>query len=303
LPFPPLHSIVEQNTTTALILEDDIDWDIRLKSQLQTFALASRIHLQPLAGGNPPLSARYRPQPGTTSTAEDLKSPAHRNAVSIHAAPPYDRPLVSPYGDDWDVLWLGHCGADFPAHPPALPRARGPGTGRPAQQSLLRATIPADATVPAPAHLKPHPFALRDRLAADFPPHTRVVHAAAGNTCTLAYAVSQRGARRLLQRFGLETFAAGWDLELGAWCDGLYAEGKKGAASGAAAGATGAPTCLTVQPPLFSHYWTEGKGSDIQAQGGGYLHKTGSQYVRLSVKANMAALVEGGEPVDQWPDE
>jgi hypothetical protein len=37
-----LPSIVEQNLTTALIIGDDVDWDTRLKSQLQIFALASR---------------------------------------------------------------------------------------------------------------------------------------------------------------------------------------------------------------------------------------------------------------------
>lgn len=34
--------IVGQGLRTALVLEDDVDWDISIKSQLQTFALAVR---------------------------------------------------------------------------------------------------------------------------------------------------------------------------------------------------------------------------------------------------------------------
>src|SRR5262245_9785082 len=34
--------VVEQNLTTALIFEDDVDWDVRVRQNLQRFALASR---------------------------------------------------------------------------------------------------------------------------------------------------------------------------------------------------------------------------------------------------------------------
>jgi GR25 family glycosyltransferase involved in LPS biosynthesis len=36
-----LRTVVEQGLESALILEDDVDWDARLKSQLETFALAA----------------------------------------------------------------------------------------------------------------------------------------------------------------------------------------------------------------------------------------------------------------------
>lgn len=304
---------MERNISTALILEDDVDWDVRLKAQMQSFALASRIFVQPVTGQKHAISKAYTPAPGTTSTSEDLKPAKDRHLLPVHSAPAYDRPVVSPYGDAFDVLWLGHCGTAFPAHPPPAASqhhggvAAPPGTGKPAQLPLLRVTLPRDATVPAARHLRPHPFAGPDALAElQLPPHTRVVHAASATTCTLAYAVSQAGARRLLRQFALETFSTGWDLMLGAWCDGLYME-HRGGAGGAGGREERTPVCLTVQPPLFSHYMDEGKGSDIQAQGGGYLHKTGSQYVRLSVKRNLRRLVEEGweekDLVDQWPDE
>jgi GR25 family glycosyltransferase involved in LPS biosynthesis len=35
-------AVVEQNLTSALILEDDADWDVRIKPQLRDFALSSQ---------------------------------------------------------------------------------------------------------------------------------------------------------------------------------------------------------------------------------------------------------------------
>ena len=39
--------VVERDINTALIMEDDLDWDIRIKNQLSNFALASRVLIQP----------------------------------------------------------------------------------------------------------------------------------------------------------------------------------------------------------------------------------------------------------------
>lgn len=66
-------------------------------------------------------------------------------------------------------------------------------------------------------HLKAHPFALKDALAEQYPPHARVVHASSATTCTQAYAVSQQGARKLLWQFGLQTLTNGWDFMLKAY--------------------------------------------------------------------------------------
>ncbi|KAI6089125.1 glycosyltransferase family 25 protein [Hypoxylon rubiginosum] len=244
-----LQTIVDKDLGSALILEDDIDWDIRLKSQLQTFAAASRTWLR---------------------ESQSSKSEVELLDTTIGAG----GNVESVYGAAWDVLWLGHCGADLPK----------------AQKSLtspLVVTILEDETVPAPQHLKPHPFALQDKLGKQYPPHTRVVHASSGNVCTLAYAVSQEGARKLLLDFN-SRYDAQWDLMLQKWCEGTP------------------PTCLTVQPPLFSHYYPKGGASDIQGQGGGYAKGSGSPYIRLSVRENLGRLVTGepfSQMVDQLPDD
>lgn len=61
-----------------------MDWDVRLRVSLEDFAAASRsLHTLPSGKIN----------------CSDL-----RPTQVMH----------SPYGDGWDVLWLGHCGMDIP---------------------------------------------------------------------------------------------------------------------------------------------------------------------------------------------
>lgn len=221
-----------------------------------------------------------------------------RISVSITDGLNTSTPHASPYGDGWDVLWLGHCGTKFPPVNSSAPPSSDGTTG--AQLPLLRVTIPDDETVPAAKHLKPHPFALGDSLGKEYAPYTRVVHASSSTTCTQAYAVTQKGAKKLLWQFGLETFTNGFDLMLRDFCEGKYVH-DPGHSKGELA-----PVCLTVQPPLFSHFYSQAGGSDIQGQGGGFVGKTGSPYVRLSVRVNLGKLVIGmGENKldDQWPDD
>ena len=266
--------IVQENITSALIMEDDADWDVRLKTQAQSVALASQAYLQPL---------RSDPSQTLSSLHVHPPSPDDNPSIDLHSAPA-TLPPAGPYGDDWDVLWLGHIGSRLPTE----------STASPPPPSFLTLSTP-DASVPAPHHLKRHPFASKpDPLASDFPPHTRVVHASRGTAGIQAYAVSQRGARRLLHRFGLEEFSASYDLMLRDWCDG------SGGGGGEEAGER--PVCVVTQPPIFSQWYSSG-GSDLHGIGGGYFRGTGSTYVRRSVMVNLARLVAGREDlVDQWPD-
>ncbi|KAK5684829.1 hypothetical protein LTS10_002904 [Elasticomyces elasticus] len=67
-----MRMIVDQNISTALVLEDDSDWDIRIKSQMQVFAKASRLLIQPVPGTpNRMLDPTY-PQPGEADIAQDF---------------------------------------------------------------------------------------------------------------------------------------------------------------------------------------------------------------------------------------
>ncbi|KLU83688.1 hypothetical protein MAPG_02739 [Magnaporthiopsis poae ATCC 64411] len=269
-----LRTIVEEGLETALILEDDIDWDVRLKEQLRTFSLASRAFLQPLAGDPHGHSLATLPRDEGDGAAATIRlskvSQTHRN-----------RPRTSPRRRER--------------------HASSSSTNTARHHHDQRRRDGARAAAPPPA---PVSRTRLDRLAMLHPPRTRAVHASRGTTCTLGYAVSRSGARKLLWRFGVDTFTTGFDLMLRDLCDGRYHPH----ATPGSDGKRGAPVCLTVQPPLFSHF-SSGRGdagSDIQGVGGGYMHRSGSQYIRLSVKQNLGRLVDGAsveELVDQWPDD
>lgn len=107
--------------------------------------------------------------------------------------------ISQPYGDarNRDILWLGHCGTGYPRR-----------TSTSEVEHNVRNFIlisPNDHTVPLPKYLRAHLFDPLDALATSHSPHTRVYHRASGRAlCTVAYAVSQRGARSLLYEFGVK---------------------------------------------------------------------------------------------------
>ncbi|OCL12536.1 glycosyltransferase family 25 protein, partial [Glonium stellatum] len=173
-----LQTIVNENLTSALILEDDADWDVRLHPQLQTFALASRCLLQSaeassLASSHYPIEQIPNPEDPERSIHNDTsRHPILPILQSLPLSSPlcthhHHHPTSSPYGDPtkWDVLWLGHCGAGFPRSPSSSPALLH------SPQNLLL-THSDDATVPAPRFLRAHPFGPLDALSASHPPHT-----------------------------------------------------------------------------------------------------------------------------------
>ncbi|KAG4424023.1 hypothetical protein IFR04_002865 [Cadophora malorum] len=306
-----LHQIVHQNLTSALIFEDDVDWDIRLRYQLDTFSAASRFLTKK------PDSELSRFQVEATMNPEDPEKSIHNDSSpypissALHSlllsSAASGQPDISlPYGDpaNWDILWLGHCGAGFPRAPPTDE------IEQTVQNIIL--TNPNDHTVPLPKYLRAHPFGPLDALAASHSPHTRVYHRASGGAlCTVAYAVSQRGARRLLHEFGVKRWSRIWDVEMGDWCAGQDAPPPESLTperremSEKNRSSRSERVCVTVQPPIFAHHHPPGGESNIGGVGGGYARTVETKYVRLSVRLNLDALLRGdGEDdlVDQWPD-
>ncbi|KAI1348816.1 hypothetical protein F5Y01DRAFT_203386 [Xylaria sp. FL0043] len=335
-----LQAIVDLGLRSVLVLEDDVDWDVRLKTQMETFAVASQMwldveqekremlsRLRNLETGKPEHEDSKAESSATSNLFPEssgeggIKEEFERDTITLPPKLPSTilnaaAYSASPYGEDWDVLWLGHCGADLPTtrkEPPPSSQAGSPFCS----SSSLKIAVPGDTTVPAPKHLQPHPFALRDALADAYPPHTRVVHAACGNVCSLAYGVSQRGARRLLRRFTGDGYVAQWDLMLRDYCMGTRTnrdkeeEGGGGGGGGERGEGDESLVCLTVQPPLISHHYAGEEGgasvSDIKGQGGGLVRgKKGTPYIRLSVQENLERLVAGvpvERLVDQLPDD
>jgi hypothetical protein len=271
-----INRVVDQNLASALIMEDDIDWDIRLQSQLQIFALASQTLLSNVTKDINSLDK------GALANL-DISEPSDGVSFPLTSLPFPPRPKLSPFGDNWDILWLGHCGITFRSRPPSS-----------------RILIPNDITVPDSSYAKLHPFANPDGWATSYPPHTRIVHAPAGPSCPLAYAVSQRGARKLLYEFGIKTFDKQLDFMFADFCENV--EDIDDLRSGAGR-AESEGVCVTVQPPIFSHHFPEGASSDIVGTGGEIITMVGTPYIRWSVRMNLGKLVRGvTDLVDQWPD-
>ncbi|KAF2661289.1 glycosyltransferase family 25 protein [Lophiostoma macrostomum CBS 122681] len=325
-----LQRVVEQNLSTALILEDDVDWDVRVRANLQRYALATRF----LSTNHDVLSTTqkypisYRKNTETPETTFHILSDngITEKLPSIPLSSIYAHPQrspqhashspTSPYGDpaQWDILWFGHCGAGFPRYTPFSPSKHAVTTAN------VILTLPNDATVPTGRHLKAHPFqGDLDPLASAYANHTRIYHrATGGELCTVGYAVSQRGARRLLHQFGIKGWNGIFDSELGRWCAGEDEKEKAAAAAAASSAANGKGNekakeikgrervCLATQPPILAHHHPQNGESDIGGLGGGYARRYETKYLRYSVRMNLEKIVQGAgqrELEDQWPDE
>ncbi|TGO11673.1 hypothetical protein BTUL_0104g00180 [Botrytis tulipae] len=241
--------IVEQNLTSALIFEDDMDWDTRLKSQLLTFAAGSRF-------------------------------------IQYSSTTPSN--LVSPYGDDWDLLWLGHCGEVFPE---TLDEYKSLSPSSPEIAHLSRKyIITSDPTVAPPRHFKGFQNATQN-------PYTRWVHISGGPICTFAYALSQQGARKVLWDLSVDKLAGPFDNALA----GLCRWGKDSKRLGM--------KCISVTPGLFQHHkargWVGGD-SDIQKVGStkeDVREKGVTENVVWSARMNVREMLMGEKIRGQWDDE
>jgi hypothetical protein len=267
--------IVAQDLSSALIVEDDVDWDIHLKSQLYAFAGAVQVLTQPLASNNARYADPTFPTPSEGMDPEEIH-------IGPNSLPPATlAPHLSPYGDNWDMLWLGHCGTRFPdkERDRNLPRGR---------------VLLADETVPASQHVSLQ-FGT-DELVTRYANHTRAVHHTAEGVCSLAYAVTQRAARQILYDLGLKKLRGPFDIMLREYCDGL--QGRK------------VRNCYTAQPQYFQHHRPIGyksKNSDINGVGDGddeFNPNAHTFNIRWSTRMNMQRLVDGDTDFeDQWPDD
>ena len=251
-----LREMVNRNISTALIMEDDADWDVRIKSQLGTFARAARLLTSAIAAGL-----------GTKSFEAQL--PDLRGFVQ-----PSEPSYSSPYGNvnEWDVFWLGHCGQKL----------------RPAEEEG-RAVISNDETVAESQHL--HGFYGDSPIGAEYPNHTRIVARGQWGLCTIAYAVTNRGAQKLLYELSVRRADKAFDILLEELCDGTRGRPRL--------------TCLTVMPPLFSsHRPIAPKSSfsniDLADQDAPveYTSVAYTENIRLSTKGNLEALIYGMDYTD-----
>lgn len=262
------------NISTALILEDDADWDIRIREQLRDFALSIHALTQPLSQD--------------PSSYADATFPTPKNRDALPTAdllfdnlPSTITPKHSPYGDNWDFLWVGHCGMRIPSK--SVPNGDKIPKGRVVRYQ--------DSTVPEKSHL--YVVSSVDDLSKNFQNHTRVVSHVQDGICSLGYAITQSGARKLLHDIGLREVNAPYDILLRQYCEGSHGRSYH--------------NCLTSFPSLFHHHRPAGSleaESDITPHGKGYKKTARSDVLRWSTRMNWDVLLNGRTDfVDQWPDE
>lgn len=106
-------------------------------------------------------------------------------------------PTTSPYGDDWDILWIGHCGIECREDRPFY-------------------RVHHDRTAPESRHFLPY---WRDAPSFERPEHARLTCEAKDGVCTSMYAVSYHGAQRILAALSVNPSGLAEEIDIGAQFD------------------------------------------------------------------------------------
>ncbi|KAK8219644.1 hypothetical protein M8818_000618 [Zalaria obscura] len=148
-----LREFLKSGAETALVFEDDVDWDIHLR----TYQV-----------------------PVTAAAVKSLLPPAGPEYYWGHP-------------EDWELLYLGHCGDYFNS----VFQGVGVGHIHPEDLQKIPHAIYQDATLPDRTDL--HPYTASLLSAFSVPEQTRVVHKSKFPLCTFGYAVTRASAQRLLE--------------------------------------------------------------------------------------------------------
>lgn len=221
--------MAKENIQSALILEDDADWDVMLKSQLLEFARGTRMLQDAL---------------------EDS---------------------VSPYGDDWDVLWLGICKSKN-------------SDGKDQRYYIINedpTVVPADLRTEKGRYPNLSPEALSGK-------YTRVIFEPSAGGCTYGYAVSLRGARTLLFDQGLTTEGTTMNRALKRLCKGN----------------TYTTRCFAPYPALIGTHKPAGdttRDSDREETTGAIREKAITPNIVYSTRLNLENMIRQKSIQSQFP--
>ena len=148
--------IIHENITSALIMESDVDWDMRIKQSMVGVG----------KGAKAIADWPFDPDPPSPSLGKS------RHPKDISVSQP------RPYGEKWDLLWIGHCGSS----------ANGDG----------RIYAFNDSAAPD----EDHAWAYGNRPAEGHRPEgTRIVYQLDTTVCTTSYAISNQGAHKFEEIF------------------------------------------------------------------------------------------------------
>ncbi|KAL4745628.1 hypothetical protein BDW72DRAFT_198452 [Aspergillus terricola var. indicus] len=158
-----MQRILKDRLASAIVMEDDGDWDVSLKTQLQSFALSVR--------------------------ALQLQNPIDADTNAYAATTE-----ASPYGNNWDILWLGHCSIKCNFSAPYY-------------------LAPNDPTVPPPEHFLPY---WRDPPPHERPPTARMTCPITDGVCSIVYAVSFRSAQKILAALSVNPSGLAEEIDISA---------------------------------------------------------------------------------------
>lgn len=154
-----LKAFLDSGLESALIFEDDVDFDIRLRTkQVPLAQQAVR----------------------TLSDTTNLDSREY----------PWGAP------SDWELLYLGHCGDYFDNIADDMKNHIGVGHVHPDQLTSIPHVIYPDPTMPMRTNLHPYTASLLSAFA--LPEQQRVIHKSRWPLCTFGYAVTRYSAERLM---------------------------------------------------------------------------------------------------------
>lgn len=180
----------------------------------------------------------------------------------------------TPYGTDWDLLWIGGC-------------ASGPDTN----ETQFYA-IPEDPTVPSVKNRGTWSGPL-ESWKQQFPEDsTRFIYRAGEGCCTYGYAVTNKGAKKILTALAIDHIEAPVDNSMSDLCGGL--------------GDRERIDCYAPFPNIIGTYRPAGpayKDSDI-ANGDQSIHEEQAHNLVYSTRRNIHRLISGADTVlSQWGDE
>ncbi|RDW77211.1 hypothetical protein BP6252_05264 [Coleophoma cylindrospora] len=226
-----IQRMAKDNIQSALIMEDDADWDVMLKSQLLEFARGTRY---------------------------------------LQAA---QQDSVSPYGDDWDILWLGICKSKND-------------DGKDQQYYIINkdpTVVPAELRTATGRFPNVPPQILSDK-------YTRVIYEPSGGGCTYGYAVSLRGARALLYYQGLTAEGTTMDKALKRLCKERTFDTR----------------CFAPYPALIGTHKPAGdtsRDSDREETTGAIREKAVTQNIVYSTRLNLENMVRQKAIESQYPED
>ncbi|KAI9883472.1 MAG: hypothetical protein M1823_004762 [Watsoniomyces obsoletus] len=261
-----IRTILEQKLTTALILEDDVDWDVQLKTLLHNVALGTRWLTT---------TAPHPPEPNESDKAVSILDATTGRLRLSNQIPqrPYvaSGPADSPYGPDWDVLWFGH-NSEPERH-----------------DDDRRFQILNDRTVPTYDRI---PNSFGDGFDPhQYPQHTRIVHPSLHPVGSFGYALSRAGAQKVL-----------YMLSVG----GLLVDTFDTALARMCRHRTMNLTCISTNPTLFGHYRRRGRKShdsdtnlnahDENAHNEDLRDRDSVEGIVYSTRLNLERLILGQPP-------